>query len=381
MRWPRTIATRPSSSGWRSASSAGRGNSDSSSRNSTPWWARLASPGPGAAPPPTRPDARDRVVRRAERPLGDQPGAAAAPGDAVDARDLDRLRRASAAAGSTAGAARASSCPCRAARRAAGCGRRRRRSRAPRSTSVWPRTSARSSCARGRRRGGRLGVGAGGGAARRRAGSPTTSREVLDRRPRRARRPAPPRARAARGTTSPRSPRARGALGDRERAAARPQLAAERRARRRRRSASSALGRDLPPAARTARRRCARSKPGPALRRSAGARLTVMRSQRELEAELRSAARTRSRASRTARSARPTIVKPAGPARMSTSTVTRRGVEAVDREGGDAGEHRRHARPRGVTVERPSHRSAQPARAIRRHGSALRRIGTTACHV
>ena len=55
--WPRTIVTWPSSSGWRSASSDGRANSDSSSRKSTPWWASVASPGGGWAPPPTRPDA------------------------------------------------------------------------------------------------------------------------------------------------------------------------------------------------------------------------------------------------------------------------------------------------------------------------------------
>ena len=55
--WPRTIVTCPSSSGWRSASSDGRANSDSSSRNSTPWWASVASPGVGCEPPPTRPEA------------------------------------------------------------------------------------------------------------------------------------------------------------------------------------------------------------------------------------------------------------------------------------------------------------------------------------
>ena len=42
------------SSGSRSASSALRGNSGSSSRNSTPPWARLISPGLGGEPPPTK---------------------------------------------------------------------------------------------------------------------------------------------------------------------------------------------------------------------------------------------------------------------------------------------------------------------------------------
>ena len=49
----RATETTPSSSGWRSDSSTGRGNSGSSSISSTPRWARLASPGRGTAPPPT----------------------------------------------------------------------------------------------------------------------------------------------------------------------------------------------------------------------------------------------------------------------------------------------------------------------------------------
>ena len=43
----REMVTTPSSSGWRSASSAARRNSASSSRKSTPWCARLTSPGRG----------------------------------------------------------------------------------------------------------------------------------------------------------------------------------------------------------------------------------------------------------------------------------------------------------------------------------------------
>ena len=69
----------------------------------------------------------------------------------------------------------------------------------------------------------------------------------------------------------------------------------------------------------------ARSKPGPALRIDAGARFTVTRLSGNSKPELRIAARTRSRASRTARSARPTIAKLGRPARTSISTVTRRG--------------------------------------------------------
>ena len=67
-RWPRTIVTRPSSSGWRSASRLERTNSDSSSRNSTPWWASVASPGRGRRAAADQAGGRDRVVGRAERP-------------------------------------------------------------------------------------------------------------------------------------------------------------------------------------------------------------------------------------------------------------------------------------------------------------------------
>src|SRR4051812_10823956 len=78
-----------------------------------------------------------------------------------------------------------------------------------------------------------------------------------------------------------------------------------------------------PPTARIAQA-MARSKPGPALRIDAGARLTVTRLRGNSKPELRIAARTRSRASRTARSPSPTIVKFGKPVRTSTSTVTRR---------------------------------------------------------
>ena len=53
---------RPVSSGSRSASSAGRGNSGSSSRKSSPPWASEISPGRGGDPPPTSATA-DAVLR------------------------------------------------------------------------------------------------------------------------------------------------------------------------------------------------------------------------------------------------------------------------------------------------------------------------------
>ena len=53
VRAARAIATRPSSSGWRSASRTSRPNSGSSSRKRTPWSARVTSPGASPGPPPT----------------------------------------------------------------------------------------------------------------------------------------------------------------------------------------------------------------------------------------------------------------------------------------------------------------------------------------
>ena len=49
----REMATRPASIGCRSASRTSRSNSGSSSRNSTPWSARVTSPGERCGPPPT----------------------------------------------------------------------------------------------------------------------------------------------------------------------------------------------------------------------------------------------------------------------------------------------------------------------------------------
>src|SRR5213594_3627917 len=51
----RAMVTTPSSIGWRSTSSTFLRNSGSSSRNSTPPWARLTSPGRGYEPPPINP--------------------------------------------------------------------------------------------------------------------------------------------------------------------------------------------------------------------------------------------------------------------------------------------------------------------------------------
>ena len=63
----RETATLPSSIGWRSASRTSRPNSGSSSRNRTPWSARVISPGDMFGPPPTIAGVRDGVMRRPER--------------------------------------------------------------------------------------------------------------------------------------------------------------------------------------------------------------------------------------------------------------------------------------------------------------------------
>ena len=78
------------------------------------------------------------------------------------------------------------------------------------------------------------------------------------------------------------------------------------------------------PLAPSSPRAIGRSKAGPSLRRSAGARLTTTRVRGTLRPLLRRAPRTRSRDSCTAASARPTISRPGRPGPMSTSTVTGR---------------------------------------------------------
>ena len=331
---------RPRAAGAAPRASA-RGNSASSSRNSTPWWASVASPG-------TRHARRRRRARRREivwcgarngRRV-DEPAAVAQARDAVDARDLERLlaRQRRQDRRQAPGEHRLARARRPAEQQVVAAGGRDRR--APRSGAPCPRTSARSGPAppavpalavaparRGCRR-------------PRRAGS-RRPRAASSRRRRPARRRAPPRRTRSTGTSSRSTPAPRGALGHRERAAARAQLAAERqlaehRQPRRARSAGS-----CPLAARTPQRD---------RQVEARARL-AQRGRREVDGDAACAGtrspssgspRARARAPRARpRSARPTIVKRGSPARTSTSTVTCRGVEAVDGEGGDMGEHGR----------------------------------------
>ena len=67
----------------------------------------------------------------------------------------------------------------------------------------------------------------------------------------------------------------------------------------------------------------------PSLRRSPGARLTVIRLGGKVAPALRMAARTRSLASLTAASGRPTMLKAGSPEAMSTSTLTGSPVSPV----------------------------------------------------
>ena len=121
----------PSSSGWRSASSAGRTNSGSSSSSSTPRCARLASPGRGPRPPPTiaAADALWCGARNGGVVTSGMLGAKD-PRHRVDSASPRAPRRPEGPGGAPGSGARASSSRCPAARRRAGCARRSPRSRA-----------------------------------------------------------------------------------------------------------------------------------------------------------------------------------------------------------------------------------------------------------
>ena len=207
VRWPRTIATRPSSSGWRSASSAGRGNSRElvEEQHAVVGEARLAGRRDRAAADEA--GRGDRVVRRAERPrLRSRPRRRAAP--AMLWIRVTSSASARVSGGRIDGSRRASIVlPVPGGPEAAGCGRRRRRSSARRSTSAWPRTSARSACGRRGASAGDAGSGGGGRSPPRRTVGDLGER--ARRRRRRARRRAPPRRRARAGRRARRGRRAR----------------------------------------------------------------------------------------------------------------------------------------------------------------------------
>ncbi len=108
----RTTVMRFSSSGCRMASRTSRRNSGSSSNKRTPRCAREISPGAGRAAAAHEAGGRDTVMRRPERGRREEPAPRRKlPRDGMDLRDLDRLRARKRRAGSSAGGARASSCP------------------------------------------------------------------------------------------------------------------------------------------------------------------------------------------------------------------------------------------------------------------------------
>ena len=224
-------------------------------------------------------------MRRAERPRGEQAACRRQqPGDRVNRRWPRAPRRTSAAAGSRPPAAPSSSCRRRAARSAACCGRRPPRS---------PGRAARAP-GRGRRRSRRRRPAVdGAGCCRRIARSATnasgslsaltrprsaTRREQLDSPSTTAASP-----RLARGSSSAAIAIAPRRRGNRQHAARRLDAAVERELAER--AATSATSRRLttPEAARTPSA-IGRSNDDPALRMSAGARLTVIAMRRELEA-------------------------------------------------------------------------------------------------
>ena len=185
----------------------------------------------------------------------------------------------------------------------------------------------------------------------------------------RARRRPPPRGRwppaaAGRGTAAaappPRSAARRAPPGSRRRATAR-----------RGSSTSSTSRRAITPDAASTPSAIGRSNDAPALRTSAGARLTVMRCCGNSKPELRMALRMRSRLSRTLASGSPTIVKPGRPNETSTSMVT-----------GDASMPKTAAERTHASMRRSAMQTrAQPAAAAnfrRNRRSAPRRVPRSA---
>ena len=280
-----------------------------------------------------------------------------------------------AAAGSRAGGGRASSC-----RRPGGptisrlCPPAAAISSA-RLASAWPRTSARSGAVGRRprlRRTRRTGRPAAPLARARPWRSSDGTPEHLD-----AVRPAPPRRRSrparsaarspARPRRRPRSPRPREPAAARRSSDSSPQTAqrAERR--------PSGTW----PLAASSATASARSKLGAGLAQVRGREVRREPLQRELEPEFRSAARTRSRASRTAASGRPDDREHGQPAPDVDLDRHLAAVDAFDGECGDAGEHAGYATAAPAAAPCVTNvTGVAPARVTRRRASGPRRT----CH-
>ena len=330
------MTTRSSSSGWRSDSSTSRSNSASSSRKRIPWSAREISPGVRFGPAADHRRVRQRVVRCPERRATSQSVDRPVAGGRGDDGDGERRRRRRGVAASRGSSAPAGSCRRRAGRTAAGRGLPRRAI-----------SSARRACdlaadlGQVRHRGAvaidERWTATHGPSKRRHRVEVDRHARYGDRglpRPPTGARPPPPRP-ATRRRRRPR-PR-RGGLRPGRRRRRRPDRAPAR-------ASAATIGRmpgtpvTSPPSESSPRRAVgaepalvcsdpsrmptamARSSDAPALRRSAGARLTVIRRAGNVKPALRIAPRTRSRASFMAVSGRPTMVNPGNPGATSTST-------------------------------------------------------------
>ena len=376
-------------------------NSDSSSRKSTPWCASVTSPGVGVVPPPTSPDGEivwcgarkgRRVDEARRRRAGRRSSAMRVTSIASSRRQRRQDRRQPPREHRLAGA--------RAGRAGTGCGRPPRRPRAP--------GSARRG--RGRRRGRAPRRRLGGG---RRGSGRAPARGAAQHRDRLAaatRRPA---------TSSSGTSAASGARGARQRPAgrarrgARPRPSRARRGRRgprrratarRRRRSLERLGVDLAAGGEQRRWRRGRSKRGAHLAQVGRREVDVIRLSGNTKPEFVIAARTRSRASRTALSASPTIVNagrpgadvgldphPArldavererrgrgrghqnAPSRWSSRTSAARAVDDhADRVEAQLARSTAAARPRARTRPRPSAATCERLRACRLSHGRLR---------
>ena len=262
---------------------SGAANSESSSRNRTPRWASVTSPGAGSAPPPTRPDgeivwcgARNGRCRTSPppwcSPATEWMRVTSSASGRVSGGRIDGRRRASIVLPVPGG-------PCEQQVVAAGGGDLERAERP-----AWPRTSARSgggasgSATRGA---GAAGGSAGGAAPREHVDQLAQVLDARDLDPVDERRLARPRraagaGRAARRAARPRRRRAR---------PGRPHARPSARARRRRRSGRASSASSCPLAARSATA-SARSKPGTDLPQLRGREVDRDPPGRELEARV-----------------------------------------------------------------------------------------------
>ena len=260
----------------------------------------------------------DRVMRGAERPAADGPCRRAARRRWRSAPPRAPPRARAAAGSKAAGWPPATSRP-RAARSSAGCARPAAATSSAWRRWRWPRRSARSGAPAGAAAA--SGIGSGGCGAQLAVGQLRKLIEPLER-----------------DDLDAADERRLGAILGRHDDRLRPALAAASViARTPGTRAHRAVQRQLPdhrrwrspptaagPDASSSAAAMARSRPGPALRRLAGARLATMRRRGNSKPQLASAARTRSRASRTAASGSPTTEKAGSPRWTSTSTRTGR---------------------------------------------------------